>query len=227
MVGLLVAIIGLLVVVVLVGGGAAFFYARSKGENDGTGFTKTSGSAPAVGATAAPATASGAASTTGPGATTTVAAATAPKAGVGGTTPAGAVKPAGATPSAIPSAAPSASAAPAATQKQMAGTRWQIRGGTFNAYDIEQSRASVMKMSGAIQTCYNTTEFDPPNHEFTNFQFSVAPTGAVTSVVMISSPPHPKFGPCMIASLRQVRFQALPGGGTLSITFGARTKENE
>ncbi|MBS2018278.1 MAG: protein kinase [Deltaproteobacteria bacterium] len=223
-VGLLVAIIGLLVLLVVVGGGAAFFYARSRGESESvsTGSASSAPASAAVAATAAPSTTPfpAAQGTT----TSATGAAAKPQGASGGGAPAVAPKP-NTTPA--PSAAPSASAAPAASgPKQFAGTRWGLTGGTFNDYDIEQSRNAVMRMSGPIQACYNATEFEPPDHQFTSFVFTVAPSGAVTNVVKVSSGSHPKFDTCMLAALRGVRFQALPKGGQIQIGFGARTKDN-
>lgn len=133
---------------------------------------------------------------------------------------------------ALPSASSSAPVAPAsaspAGKKQFAGsTNWRISSGTFNQFEIEPAKAAVMKMSGAITVCYVATEFDPPDHQFTDWTLHIAPAGNVASVRRTTDfAPHPKFDACMTSALRQVKFAATPTGGPMQLGFSARTRDN-
>jgi len=240
---LLVSILVLLLLVVG-GGGAAFYWMSRPGDG---AITSTSSTAPPAPLPAAPGAATALPL---PGAPAAPAAAIA-AGGTGapatpGAAPRGPAAPGapGARPGPNPSPAPPAPApgpAPAvvdagtplvvvdagATRKQYAGTRWYIGGGTFNHYEIEPSKAAIMARSGAISACFTMTEFDPPDHQFTNWTFEIAPSGAVTSVRRTTDYQlHPKFDACMIPALRQVRWAATPGGGTTQVSFTARTRDN-
>jgi len=232
---LLVAIVGLLVLL-LAGGAVGFWLYASRAESAAT----PAASAPAM-ASGAPASSGAAPSASGaaasPGSTTTVAAATAVKAGArpptGGPAAAGAVAPGAPAVAIIDAGVPVAPAAPAAApdagaRKQFAGsTNWRLSGGTFNQFEIEPAKAAIMKMSGPITACYVATEFDPPDHQFTDWTFQIAPAGNVLSVRRTTDfQPHPKLDACLIAAFRQVRFAATPTGGPMQLSFSARTRDN-
>jgi eukaryotic-like serine/threonine-protein kinase len=237
------AIIGLLVVVVLlllvvVGGGVAFFLSRGSaaaavavGPSGGAappavpGAASGTGSAAVVAAAAVPgnngAPAGAAAAARKPGAPG-VAAAAAP--GASGA-PAGAAAAPGAPVAAVAIASDAGGAA--APRKQFAGSSFRVGGGTFGDFDIDASRTAINARSGAITACYAATEFDAPDHQFTNWTFQVDPAGNVKSVGRTTSfELHPKFDACMIGALRQVKWPASKAGGSPQVSFTSRTRDN-
>jgi hypothetical protein len=228
-VGLLVIVVVLLLVVV--GGGAAGFYFYSRSAATSPVAAGPSGAAVPAGAGAA----SGAPAAATAGATTSVAANGTPANNAGAAAPAGARKSAGAAPpvatvapgAAAPASAPAAIVADAGAKKQFAGTSFRISGGIFESFDIDASKAAIMTKSGAISGCYAATEFDPPDHQFTDWTFQVDPAGNVKSVGRTTSfDPHPKFDACMIGTLRQVKWPASKAGGSPHVSFSARTRDN-
>jgi len=216
---LLVAIVALLLLLVLGGVGAFVFLARG---HDGDA--------------ARPPTASGA--STAATAPTAAAIASAPSgasdaSGAKTPSPGAAATPAAATPAATATATSSSAKAAAkpdagAPRKQFAGsTNWRISGGSFERFGIPETKAAIMTQSSAIGACYAATEFDPPDHQFTDWTFRIAPTGDVVDVRRTTDfQPHPKFDVCMIAALRRVKLAPTPAGGSIRISFDARTKDN-
>jgi len=222
------AIIGLLIgilVVLLVGIGgvvALVLYLRTRGDPSVASATApgpsaagaTTGGAPAPTGTLAQAAADAGAS--GPGATGTAAnkgrAVVPPRVDAGGGGNLVVIVDAG---------------APAPARKQFAGTKWYIGGGSFEKYDIEKSKAAVMAHAGGISACFIATEFDPPDHQFTNWSFTVDSAGNTLGVRRLTDyQPHAKFDACIIPVLRIVRWEAIPGGGTPWVSLTARTKDN-
>jgi hypothetical protein len=54
-----------------------------------------------------------------------------------------------------------------------------------------------------------------------------APAGNVLGVRRTTDfQPHPKFDACMIGALRPVRFAASAAGGSMRVSFSARTRDN-
>ena len=240
------AVIGLLVAVVLlllmvVGGGVAFFMSRGSATTpvaagpSGAGAAPSvpgaataTGAAPVVAAAGAPANAgvpgaAGARKPGGPGAPG------APAAVVGA---AGATAAAGVAPAAGGAVAPVAIVADAgggaaAPKKQFAGSSFRIGGGSFGDFDIDASKAAVNAKAGAINGCYASTEFDAPDHQFTNWTFQVDPAGNVKSVGRTTNfELHPKFDACMVGALRQVKWPATKAGGSPQVSFNSRTRDN-
>ncbi len=79
----------------------------------------------------------------------------------------------------------------------------------------------------AVGACYAATEFDPPDHQFTDWIFQVDSAGNVKSVGRASSfEPHAKFDACMVGALRQVKWPASKAGGSPRVSFTARTRDN-
>jgi hypothetical protein len=112
-------------------------------------------------------------------------------------------------------------------RKQMAGPNPYISSGTYEKYDIDKSKAAIGVVMPAVKQCYVATEFEPPDHQFTYWTFTMDAAGNVTSVRRTTSAdPHPRFDACMIAALRQVKWPAMPGGGTAQVGFSARTRDN-
>lgn len=84
-----------------------------------------------------------------------------------------------------------------------------------------------MARGGAIGACYAATEFDAPDHQFTNWTFQVDPAGNVKSVGRTTSfEPHAKLDVCMISALRSVKWPATPAGGSPQVSFTSRTRDN-
>jgi hypothetical protein len=131
-----------------------------------------------------------------------------------------------------PGVTPASPAAPAiatdaGAKKQFAGSSFRIGGGSFGTYDIEASKTAIMARAGAINACYAATEFDAPDHQFTNWTFQVDPAGNVKSVGRTTSfDPHPKFDACIIPVLRTVKWPASASGGSPSVSFTSRTADN-
>ena len=252
--GLLIVVVLLLVVVV--GGGAAFFLSRDSATTpvaagpSGAVAPAAPGAATAIASAAivaaAGAPANGASGVGGPGGaggavarkpgTPGVAAAGA-AGGVAGASGAAGAPGAGATgatggaagaagPVAILTDAGGAGGVPA-PKKQFAGSSFRVGGGTFGEFDIDASRAAINAKGGAINVCYAATEFDAPDHQFTNWTFQVDPAGNVKSVGRTtSSDPHPKFDACMIGALRQVKWPVSKAGGSPQVSFTSRTRDN-
>jgi hypothetical protein len=169
------------------------------------------GAPAAAGAPGAPA-AAGAAGTPGAAGGAAVAPAVAPAGGAGGTVAPVAILP---------------DAGGAAPKKQFAGSSFKIAGGAFGDFDIDASRAAINAKGGAIGACYAATEFDAPDHQFTNWTFQVDPAGNVKSVGRTTSADlHPKFDRCMIGALRQVKWPATKAGGSPQVNFSSRTRDN-
>ena len=81
--------------------------------------------------------------------------------------------------------------------------------------------------AGPITGCYAATEFDPPDHQFTDWTFQVDPAGKVKGVRRTTDfDPHPKFDACMIGALRQVKWAPTKAGGSPHVSFTARTRDN-
>jgi hypothetical protein len=229
-VGLLVAVV--LLLLLLVGGGVGgFLY-----------FTYSSGSSPPPSAVAVapsslppPTTTPSAAATVAPGAPAGVVTAVPPAPTVARKPPAG-VTPGAAPVPASPGIAPAppggGGAAPgiasdAGAKTQFAGSSFSVGGGTFGDYDIEASKAAIMAKGAALRACYAATEFEAPDHQFTNWSFQVDPAGNVKSVGRTTSAnPHPRFDACMIGALRQIKWAATPRGGSPSVSFTSRTRAN-
>ena len=219
------------------GGGAGFYFYSQRPLETAAATGATSPAAPGVpvaapatsiaanGAPASPAVA-GAAGAAGAGAKGKTGAAGAPGAvaapGPGGAAAAGAPGAPG------PAAIVADAGAPAGgAKKQFAGTNFRIGGGAFDVFDIDASKAAIMAKGGAIGGCYAATEFDPPDHQFTDWTFQVDPAGNVKSVGRTTSfDPHPKFDACMIGALRQVKWPASKAGGSPHVNFTARTRDN-
>ncbi len=217
-IGLLVAI---LVVLLLLGGGVTIFFVTRESEPKTASVAPGSASvmradAPpsaAVATGVAPAGATSVAATAG---TTTSGAQIKPKPGPTTTIDAGAAP----TPVRVDAGAPLA-------KKQYAGSVARYSGGQFNNYDIAKTREAFEKVNPQINVCYAATEFEPPDHQFTQWICTVDPAGNVTSARRATShDPHPKLDACVIAALRQMKVQALPGGGTFQIGFSSRTRDN-
>ncbi len=235
-VGLLVVAVGLLLVLVAGGAGAFYFYAgRGEGAASGSAASGGATSPAAASAVSAAGAAGGAASaangappsgaTSGGAVAAGAKARGAPAAG-GAPAPAGAVT--GAAAAVAASAAGPAAAPPGGAKKQFAGTtNWRIGGGSFDVFEIDPSKAAIMKLSGPITGCYAATEFDPPDHQFTDWTFQVDPAGNVKSVRRTTDfEPHPKFDVCMTGALRQVKWPATKAGGSPHVSFTARTRDN-
>ena len=232
---LLGAVVGLLLLLVAGGAGAWYFFAGRGPPAPAAGGTTPSGAVPvAAGPGGAPVAASAAASS-GPAnlSPTSGAAVAAGKPRAAGAVAAASAAPAGAAAGAVSLAPPGpAGAAPAAVppggaKKQFAGTNWRIGGGSFDVFEIEPSKAAIMKVGGGISGCFAATEFDGPDHQFTDWTFQVDPSGNVKSVRRTTDfEPHPKFDACMIGALRQVKWAATKAGGSPHISFTARTRDN-
>ncbi len=238
------AVIGLLVVVVLlllamVGGGVAFFMSRGSATTpvaagpSGAGAAPSvpggataSGVAPIVAAAGAPANAgapgaAGAAGARKPGAPGALV-------GAAGAPGAAAVAPAGAAGAPAPVAiVTDAGGSAVAPKKQFAGSSFRIGGGSFGDFDIDAGKAAINAKAGAINACYAATEFDAPDHQFTNWTFQVDPAGNVKSVGRTTNfELHPKFDACMVGALRQVKWPVSKAGGSPQISFNSRTRDN-
>ena len=244
-IGLLVAVV-LLLLLVVGGGGVAFFMSRGDATTPVAtgpsgapaapsvpGAAAATGAAPVVGATGAPANngAAGAAAAAGvrkPGAPVAAGAPGAPGVAVAaGVAPTAAAGGAGgaAAPVAIVTDAGSGTAVP---KKQFAGSSFSLSGGTFGDFDIDAGKAAINAKAGAINACYAATEFDAPDHQFTNWTFQVDPAGNVKSVGRTTNfELHPKFDACMIGALRQVKWPASKAGGSPQIGFSSRTRNNQ
>jgi hypothetical protein len=115
----------------------------------------------------------------------------------------------------------------AGTRRQWAGAIPRYGGGSFEKYDIAKSRAEIERVIPALSACYAATEFDPPDHQFTDWTLTIDPSGNVTNARRTTShEPHPKLDPCVIRALRTMKWEALPGGGTPRISLTARTRDN-
>ena len=245
--GAVIVLLGAVVVLllVLVGGAGFYFYSQRTVETSaaaGPTGTAAPGAAGAAGAPAGAAPASsvaaaggaaGAAAPGGAGGAGAKAKTGAPGAagapGAPGAPGAAAAPGAGGAPGAPGAAAivADASAPAGGAKKQFAGTNFRIGGGSFDVFDIDASKAAIMAKGGAIGGCYAATEFDPPDHQFTDWTFSVDPAGNVKSVGRTTSfEPHPKFDACMIGALRQVKWPASKAGGSPHVNFTARTRDN-
>ena len=219
-VALLAAVVVLLLVIV--GGAGFYFYAHgSPGLAAAAGTTPTTPGVSGAAGAAAPATlASSVAANGAPGSAGGQGAA-----GVAG----GAAKAKASAPGAAvaPAIVADASAPAGGAKKQFAGASFRIGGGTFESFDIDASKSAIMARSGAIGACYAATEFDPPDHQFTDWTFQVDSAGNVKSVGRASSfEPHAKFDACMVGALRQVKWPASKAGGSPRVSFTARTRDN-
>jgi serine/threonine protein kinase len=227
-VALLAAVVVLLLV--LVGGAGFYFYSRGAAASAiAVGTTATAPAPGASGATGAPAGAAPAPSVAvngapgSPGAAGAAGAGAKPKPGAGG----GAGAPGAPATPVAPAIVADASAPAGGAKKQFAGTNFRIGGGTFESFDIDASKAAIMAKGGAIGACYAATEFDPPDHQFTDWTFQVDAGGNVKSVGRTTSfEPHPKFDACMVGALRQVKWPASKAGGSPHVNFTARTRDN-
>jgi serine/threonine protein kinase len=137
---------------------------------------------------------------------------------------------AGASPAAVDAGASAPAAVDAGvapSKKQMAGTDPRIMGGAFGKYDIEKTKAAVNAVMPAIKACYVATEFEPPDHQFTNWVLTADAAGNVTSARRKTEyDPHPKLDTCLKSAFRLVKLQPMPGGGETEIHLSARTKDN-
>ena len=227
-VALLAAVVVLLLVIV--GGAGFYFYSHgASGPAVAAGTTATApGASGAVGAAAAATPASSIAANGAPGSAGTPGAAGAKaKASAPGAAPA--VTPAAGAPviPGAPAIVADASAPAGGARKQFAGTSFRIGGGSFDSFDIDASKAAIMAKGGPIGACYAATEFDPPDHQFTDWTFQVDPAGNVKSVGRTTSfEPHAKFDACMVGALRQVKWPASKAGGSPHVNFTARTRDN-
>ena len=241
------AVIGLLVFVVvllvlIIGGGIAGFLYYSSSASPVAVAPVASGAAGAASAAgAAGAATTAAAATAAPGATTTAVAAggagapkpgaPAVKAGVAAPGSPAAGAPGAAAGAGAAGAAPVAIVADAgaagAAKKQFAGSSGRIGGGSFGVFDIEASKTAIGRVMGSVNACYAANEFDAPDHQFTNWTFQVDPAGNVKSVGRTTDfQAHPKFDPCMIGALRQVKWPVTPAGGSPQVAFTSRTRDN-
>ena len=236
-IGLLVAVVVLLLV--MVGGGVAFFMARGDATPPvaaGPSGASTTPSVPGPASTTGAATvasaggpanngapgAPGAAGVRKPGAQVAAA-----SPGAQGPAAAAGVAPAAAG-GAVAPVAIVADAGAAASKKQFAGSSFRIGGGSFGDFEIDASKAAINARAGAIGACYAATEFDPPDHQFTNWTFQVDPAGNVKSVGRTTNfELHPKFDACMIGALRQVKWAATKAGGSPQVSFTSRTRDNQ
>jgi hypothetical protein len=115
----------------------------------------------------------------------------------------------------------------AGARKQFAGASVRISGGSFGEFDVEAGRAAINRVGGALNACYAATEFDPPDHQFTNWTLQVDPAGNVKSVQRTTSAdPHPKLDGCVIGALRQVKLPATKAGGSVQVSLASRTRDN-
>jgi hypothetical protein len=114
----------------------------------------------------------------------------------------------------------------AGPRKAFAGTTVEISGGSFAPFDIDASKAAIMRHAGAINACYAATEFEPPDHQATTWTFQVDPEGNVRSVQRTSSadPPHPRFDACVIGALRQVKWSTTKAGGSPHVGLRSRVR---
>jgi hypothetical protein len=113
-------------------------------------------------------------------------------------------------------------------RKQYAGgANVYLAGGSFEKYPLGPSREAIERHMPQIKACYVATEYDPPDHQFNYYTVTIDPAGNVTSVAPVTDASnHPKLNPCLFAVLRQVKFAAIPGGGSIRISFTARTRDN-
>ncbi len=214
--GVIVAIVAVaLLLLVLVGAGVAgFLYYRASASASALPAPTPTASATATASASAPPNAATIATATATATATSTAA-----------TPGGAKKPV--TPVPVADAGPPPANVDAGARKAMAGTNPDIRGGSFGKYDIEKTKASVRAVMPAIRACYVATELDPPDHQYTIWVLVVDPAGNVKNAHRKTNYElHPKFDACIMQALRLVKLEALPGGGEIDITLGARTKDN-
>jgi hypothetical protein len=113
----------------------------------------------------------------------------------------------------------------AGPRKAFGGTTVDINGGSFGDFDIEASKAAIMRNAGALNACYAATEFDPPDHQFTTWTFQVDPAGNVRSVQRTTSAdPLPKLDACVIGALRQVKWPTTKAGGSPHVSLRSRAR---
>jgi hypothetical protein len=220
-IGLLVAI---LVVIVLLGGGiAAYFLVIAK---DDPKTAATTGSASVTRADAPPSATGaviGATSGVAANGSSTSGATIKPKPGPTPTTTT--VVDGGAAPGPTPVVVVDAGAP--VGKKQFAGSRASYSGGAFNNYDIDKIKEAFAKVNPAVNACYAAAEFDPPDHQFTYWTFNADPAGNIIFVKRKTGvDPHSKLDPCVIQALRQMKVQAIPGGGSFDLSLSSRTKDN-
>jgi hypothetical protein len=227
--GAVVALLAVVVVLLLalVAGAGFYFYSHAaSGPAVAAGTTAPApGAAGAAGGAAATPASSVAANGAASGSTGNPGAA-------GGVAPGAKTKAGAAGPAAAPAAPAAAIVADASApaggaRKPFAGTSFRIGGGSFDSFDIDASKAAIMARSGAIGACYAATEFDPPDHQFTDWTFQVDPAGNVKSVGRTTSfEPHAKLDACMVGALRQVKWPASKAGGSPHVSFTSRTRDN-
>ena len=96
-------------------------------------------------------------------------------------------------------------------RKQYAGATASMSGGTFQHYDIADSRARIARAAPQINQCYAATEFEPPDHQFMGWSLAVNPQGIVTDVrPKTDYKRHAKLDACMAAALRTIRWAETP-----------------
>jgi serine/threonine protein kinase len=136
-------------------------------------------------------------------------------------------KPAGSASANAPRPAPRPKPTAAPARPQMAGASARISGGSYAPFKVAEGRAAVEPVMPAISACFAATEFDPPEHQFTDWLLEVDPAGVVTSARRTTRhEPHPKLDACVIAALRTTTWPATPGGGTPRISLSSRTRDN-
>jgi serine/threonine-protein kinase len=207
------AVAGLVVVVAGVGG-TAFYLSRKDAPAP-----PSSGIAPAASAPGAPLASAAPSSSVNP------ASATAAHAGTGARpgptpTPALGVVDAGGGHVAVVDAG-------ATARRQFGGTAPKISGGVFEKYDIDKSKAALQRVMPQLTQCFVTSEFDPPDHQFTSWTLLIDAAGNVLSVRRTTSvDPHPKLDLCVTFAFRASKWQAIPGGGNPRVDLTARNRDN-
>jgi serine/threonine-protein kinase len=123
-------------------------------------------------------------------------------------------------------AAPMASKAKPA-QPRMSGHSAYLSGmSTNNVYEIETVRTAYAGIASAVNACFAATEFDPPEHQFEDYSFTVDAAGTITSVGVVGTGERcVALDVCMNQAIRSMQLGPTAKPGTVNIFFTARFKD--